>query len=98
MYTLAPDQVGQMPPMPGGCLTQWHTHTSLCFSDVTGAVVASTRQGPCRAGLDQPGDPTNDPRVVGSSTGGPLTVDDSDTQVVRAAEQMSPPVPRNTMA
>jgi hypothetical protein len=30
--------------------------------------------------------------------GGPLTVDDSDTQVVQAAEQMSPPVPRNTMA
>jgi hypothetical protein len=30
--------------------------------------------------------------------GGPLTVDDSDTQVVRAAEQMSPPVLRNTMA
>jgi hypothetical protein len=24
MYTLAWDQVGQMPPMPGGCLTQWH--------------------------------------------------------------------------
>jgi hypothetical protein len=29
---------------------------------------------------------------------GPLTVDDDGAQVVRAAEHMSPPVPRNTMA
>ena len=48
MYTLAGNQVGQMPPMPGGCLTQWHAHTNLCFSDATAEVVGSTRRGPCR--------------------------------------------------
>jgi hypothetical protein len=98
MYTLAWDQVGQMPPMPGGCLTQWHTHTNLCFSDATGAVVASTRKGPCRPGSTNR---VTQPMIhvwLVPVPGGPLTVDDSDTQVVQAAEQVSPPVPLNTMA
>ncbi len=32
MYTMGIDQVDAVPPMPGGCLTQWHCHTNLCFS------------------------------------------------------------------
>jgi hypothetical protein len=98
MYTLASDQVGQMPPMPGGCLTQWHTHTNLCFSDATGAVEATTRQGPCPLGSTNR---VTQPMIhvwLVPVPGGPLTVDDDDAQVVRAAEHMSPPVPRNTMA
>ncbi|MGB8997454.1 MAG: hypothetical protein WCC65_19375 [Pseudonocardiaceae bacterium] len=98
MYTLAQDQVGQMPPMPGGCLTQWHAHTNLCFSEATGEVVASTRQGPCRPGS---ANRVTQPMIhvwLVPVPGGPLAVDDSDTQVVRAAEQVSPPTPLNTMA
>ncbi|MGH3439006.1 MAG: hypothetical protein ACRDQV_12080 [Pseudonocardiaceae bacterium] len=98
MYTLAGNQVGQMPPMPGGCLTQWHAHTNLCFSDATAEVVGSTRRGPCRPGSTNR---VTQPMIhvwLVPVPGGPLTVDDSDTQVVRAAEQVSPPVPRNTMA
>jgi hypothetical protein len=98
MYTLASDQVGQMPPMPGGCLTQWHTHTNLCFSDATGAVVGTTRRGPCRPGTTNR---VTQPMIhvwLVPVPGGPLTVNDSDPQVVRAAEQVSAPAPRNTMA
>jgi hypothetical protein len=98
MYTLAGNQVGQMPPMPGGCLTQWHAHTNLCFSDATAEVVGSTRRGPCRPGSTNR---VTQPMIhvwLVPVPGGPLTVDDSDTQVVRAAEQVSPPVPRNPMA
>ncbi len=98
MYTLAWGQVGQMPPMPGGCFTQWHTHTNLCFSDATSAVVGSTRRGPCRPGSTNR---ITQPMIhvwLVPVPGGPLTVDDSDTQVVRAAEQVSPPTPVNTIA
>lgn len=97
MYTLTADQVGQIPPMPGGCLTQWHTHTNLCFSDAIGAVVGSTQRGPCRPGSTNR---VTQPMIhvwLVPVPGGPLTVDDSDTEVVRAAGQVSPPVPLNTM-
>jgi hypothetical protein len=97
MYTLA-SQVGQMPPMPGGCLTQWHTHTNLCFSDATGAVVGSTRHGPCRPGtVNRVTQPMIHVWLV-PVPGGPLTVDDSETQVIRVAEQVAPPAPLNSMA
>ncbi len=36
MY-LMPFTASQRPPQPGGCLTQWHIHTNLCFR-ATGVV------------------------------------------------------------
>ena len=39
------------PPQVGGCLTQWHTHTDLCFSIATQQVVDFTGpDGTCSAG------------------------------------------------
>jgi hypothetical protein len=35
-------------PQPGGCLTQWHIHTDLCFGD--GRVVGTNNTGTCAAG------------------------------------------------
>ena len=40
---------GQSPPQPGGCLTQWHIHTDLCFS-ISGTVVGNDADSSCGAG------------------------------------------------
>ncbi len=42
------DPKGTTPPQPGGCLTQWHIHTDLCFS--SGRVVGNDGDGSCAAG------------------------------------------------
>jgi hypothetical protein len=41
---------GQTPPQPGGCLTQWHIHTNLCFSSSAGTVVGTDADASCGAG------------------------------------------------
>jgi hypothetical protein len=41
---------GQAPPQPGGCLTQWHIHTDLCFSTSGGTVVGTDSKSSCGAG------------------------------------------------
>jgi len=41
---------GQAPPQPGGCLTQWHIHTDLCFSTNGGTVVGTDANSSCGAG------------------------------------------------
>jgi hypothetical protein len=41
---------GQAPPQPGGCLTQWHIHTDLCFSTSGGTVVGTDANSSCGAG------------------------------------------------
>ncbi len=40
----------ETPPQPGGCLTQWHIHTDLCFSSGGGQVVGTDSSGSCSAG------------------------------------------------
>ncbi|HEY5172304.1 MAG TPA: hypothetical protein VIK54_11330, partial [Acidimicrobiia bacterium] len=88
MYTLSLDQVGQMPPMPGGCLTEWHIHTNLCFSNTTGAVVGVTRNGVCAAGSTNH---VTQPMLhvwLAPIPGGPLTVDASNAAVVQAASRL----------
>ena len=43
------DPKGVTPPQPGGCLTQWHIHTDLCFSS-GGTVVGNDATRSCAAG------------------------------------------------
>lgn len=86
MY-IAPRRSGATPD-PGGCLTQWHVHTNLCFGH--GAVVGIT-------------DPTCPPDSVNRVSppmlhvwfvpvpGGPTAVDATDAQIVQAAEQVQGP-------
>ena len=98
MYTLALDQVGQMPPMPGGCLTEWHIHTNLCFSNTTGAVVGVTRNGACAAGSTNH---VTQPMLhvwLAPIAGGPLTVDAANAAVVQAASRLPALNPPNAQA
>ena len=98
MYTLSLDQVGQMPPMPGGCLTEWHIHTNLCFSNTTGAVVGVTRNGACAAGSTNH---VTQPMLhvwLAPIAGGPLTVDASNAAVVQAASRLPALNPPNAQA
>ena len=76
-------------PQPGGCLTQWHIHTNLCFARGQGVV-----------GEADPACPTGSTNRVTPAMlhvwfvpipGGPTAVDASDSQVVHAADQVSSP-------
>jgi hypothetical protein len=98
MYLMASDQVGATPPMPGGCLTEWHIHTNLCFSNTTGAVVGVTHAGACTTGSSNH---VSQPMLhvwVAPIPGGPLVVDASNAQVVQAAEALPAPNPPNPTA
>ena len=82
MYLMASNQVGATPPMPGGCLTEWHIHTNLCFSNSDGNVVGTTSSGPCPAGSSNH---VSQPMIhvwLAPIPGGPLAVDAPDAQVV----------------
>jgi hypothetical protein len=89
MYMTTP---GGATPQPGGCLTQWHVHTNLCFSRGLGIAGAITRAHPTC-----PPDSRN--RVTPAMLhvwfvpipGGPTAVDAPSRQVVRAAEQVHAP-------
>jgi hypothetical protein len=48
MYLMPATAGDTRPPQPGGCLTQWHIHTDLCFS--SGTVVGNDNAGSCAAG------------------------------------------------
>jgi hypothetical protein len=98
MYLMASDQVGATPPMPGGCLTEWHIHTNLCFSNSSGVVVGVTHAGACAAGSTNH---ISQPMIhvwLAPVPGGPLVVDATDAQVVQAAEQLPTPSPQNPTA
>ena len=95
MYLMAGDQVGATPPMPGGCLTEWHVHTNLCFSTTTGVVVGTDAGGACKAGSVNH---VSQPMIhvwLAPVPGGPLVVDASEAQVVQAADQLPVPSPPN---
>lgn len=98
MYLMASNQVGATPPMPGGCLTEWHIHTNLCFSNSDGAVVGVTNGGACAAGSTNH---ISQPMLhvwLAPVPGGPLVVDATDAQVVQAAGQLPAPSPQNPTA
>ena len=98
MYLMASNQVGTTPPMPGGCLTEWHIHTNLCFSNSSGVVVGVTHAGACAAGSTNH---ISQPMIhvwLVPVPGGPLVVDATDAQVVQAAEQLPTPSPQNATA
>lgn len=98
MYLMASNQVGAIPPMPGGCLTEWHIHTNLCFSNANGTVVGVTNGGVCSAGSTNH---LSQPMIhvwLAPVPGGPLVVDASDAQVIQAAEQLPTPSPPNPAA
>jgi hypothetical protein len=98
MYLMADNQIGAVPPMPGGCLTEWHVHTNLCFSDSTGTVVGVTSGGACKTGSTNH---ISQPMIhvwLAPVPGGPLTVDASNAQVAQAAGQLPTPNPPNPTA
>jgi len=98
MYLMADNQVGAVPPMPGGCLTEWHVHTNLCFSDSTGTVVGVTSGGVCSVGSTNH---ISQPMIhvwLAPVPGGPLTVDAPNPEVVQAADQLPTPNPPNPTA
>jgi hypothetical protein len=76
------------PPDPGGCLTQWHVHTNLCFRDLR---VVGIMNPACPAGsVNHITQPMMHVWFV-PIPGGPTAVDAPDAQVVRAAEQVASP-------
>ena len=98
MYLMASNQIGAVPPMPGGCLTEWHVHTNLCFSDSTGTVVGVTNGGTCRPGSTNH---ISQPMIhvwLAPVPGGPLTVDAPNAQVAQAAARLPEPNPPNPTA
>jgi hypothetical protein len=86
------DPKGMTPPQPGGCLTQWHIHTDLCFS--SGRVVGNDSNGSCSAGsANQVTQPMMHVWMTPVS-GGPLVPDPPARSEVEAAATMpvlSPP-------
>jgi hypothetical protein len=77
---------GTTPPQPGGCLTQWHIHTDLCFS--SGRVVGNDNNGSCSGGSTNR---VTQPMMhvwMTPVSGGPLTPDPPALSEVEAAAQM----------
>lgn len=97
MYIL-PLRNDGMPPMPGGCLTEWHVHTNLCFSLRTGAVVGFAVGGTCRAGSINVVTPPMIHIWLAPVPGGPLAVDGSTAQIEAAADALPAPSPANGAA
>jgi hypothetical protein len=88
MYLTRPGTTS--PPQPGGCLTQWHVHTNLCFGSF-GTVVGLTEDGKCApGGVHRPTPPMTHIWYI-PIPGGPTAVDASDAQVVHAAMQVRAP-------
>ena len=86
MYLTPRSSAAARPPQPGGCLTQWHIHTDLCFS--TGRVVGNNNAGACSAGSFNQ---TTQPMMhvwLTSVSGGPLAPDPPAIDQVVAASQM----------
>ncbi len=98
MYAMGNDQIGAAPPMPGGCLTEWHVHTNLCFSNVTGTVVGAEQGDACPPGSFNR---VTQPMLhvwLAPIGGGPLAVDAPNPQIVAAAAKLPVPNPPNPTA
>ncbi len=84
------------PPQPGGCLTQWHIHTDLCFS--SGRVVGNNSNGSCATGSTNR---VTQPMMhvwMTPVSGGPLAPDPPALSEVEAAAQTPPLNPPNATA
>jgi hypothetical protein len=80
------DPKGMTPPQPGGCLTQWHIHTDLCFG--SGGVVGNNASVTCPAGSVNK---VTQPMMhvwLAPVTGGPLTPDPPPLSEFEAANQL----------
>jgi hypothetical protein len=87
---------GTTPSQPGGCLTQWHIHTDLCFSG--GRVVGTSANAACAPGsVKQVTQPMMHVWMVPVS-GGPLAPDPPALSEVQAAASMPVPAPPNGTA
>jgi hypothetical protein len=96
MYLAPPTTTGSTPPQPGGCLTQWHIHTDLCFN--AGHVVGNNDSGSCSAGSFNQ---TTQPMMhvwLTPVPGGPLAPDPPPAAEVLAAGSVVPPNPPNGTA
>jgi hypothetical protein len=90
------DPAGVTPPQPGGCLTQWHIHTDLCFS--SGRVVGNDTNGSCAVGSTNR---VTQPMMhvwMTPVSGGPLAPDPPALSEVEAALQMPQMDPTNATA
>jgi hypothetical protein len=70
------------PPQPGGCLTQWHIHTDLCFS--AEHVVGNDNSGSCTTGIKRVTQPMMHVWLT-PVPGGPLTPDPAARSEVEAS-------------
>ena len=87
---------GTAPPQPGGCLTQWHIHTDLCFNG--GRVVGTDANSSCSAGsVNRVTQPMMHVWMIPVS-GGPLSPDPAALSEIEAAAQAPTPNPPNATA
>lgn len=70
---------------PGGCLTEWHVHTNLCFAD---AKVVGTTQLGCPQGSSHRVTPPMMHIWLTPVPGGPLSMDPSTSAQVAAANKV----------
>jgi hypothetical protein len=97
MYIMPNGASADATPDPGGCLTQWHIHTNLCFNGRS-QVVGVDSSGTCPTGS---ANRTTQPMMhvwVAPVPGGPLTVDATNRQIVDAAKTLSPVDPPSVRA
>jgi hypothetical protein len=95
MYLMSRSATGA-PPQPGGCLTQWHIHTDLCFRGAS--VVGNDTAGSCAAGsVNQVTQPMMHVWLTPVS-GGPLAPDPPAASEVEAANAVAPLDPPNATA
>lgn len=89
---------GLTPPQPGGCLTQWHIHTNLCFSQNGAAVVGTDANSSCQVGsVNKVTQPMMHVWMI-PVAGGPLAPDPPARNEVEAALQMPALSPANGRA
>jgi hypothetical protein len=87
---------GENTPQPGGCLTQWHIHTDLCFSG--GRVVGNDASSSCDSGsINEVTQPMMHVWLT-PVPGGPLAPDPSGLSEVEAALKMPTLNPQNGTA
>jgi hypothetical protein len=89
---------GLTPVQPGGCLTQWHIHTNLCFSQSGTSVVGTDSTSSCAAGsVNEVTQPMMHVWMT-PVAGGPLAPDPPSLNEVEAAQKMPVLNPANARA
>jgi hypothetical protein len=86
MYLMPRSTSAAQPPQPGGCLTQWHIHTDLCFSG--GRVVGTDETGGCGTGSFNEATTPMMHVWLAPVAGGPLAPDPPARDEVAAASQL----------